>query len=242
MGAKKDIKYFTFPICLLNGAFDDIHTVTDNIIDYSIYKHSLKLDLGTEKNKMQAALDFYELIPGNIKKMTDNGKMLNNSKSERTALTSINRDMVFDFYKNYKSEFDIACFCTFAAIKSILGKKEFCKTNKEFIISRAFSYNSISDVPEIKPILFKKYSKRYHIDLVLIELQTNWGLSLFSDHSRGFYLSFKLDIIELAKINIQSKKSTKFNELRNKKKEALITARQIINGNIDTYFYINPTS
>lgn len=239
MGKNNDYRYFTFPICLLNDAFDNIKMVCDNIMDYAIYKHSLKMELGTEKDRMQAALKYYAIKPGDLKRMTDNGKMLNNSIPERNPLTSINTNMIFDFYKNYKTEFDISCFLAFAAIKSILGKKDYCKTNKELIIARIFGYNSINDLQysNIKPDrynkdktkkyeLFLKYSKRYQIDKILNQLQTDWNLRLFSSHCRGFYLSFGLSLEQLAKINIEAKKSTKLNELRNAKKEALKAAKE----------------
>lgn len=226
MEKNNDYRYFTFPVSLLNGAFENVNTVCDNIFDYVIYKHSLKLELGTEKECMQSALKYYSIIPGSLEKMIKNGKLLNNSIPERTPLTSISKDMIFDYYKNYKTEFDIACFLVFAAIKSILGKKDYCKTNKELIIARMFGYNSIKEVPENKPTLLIKYTKRYQIDKVLNELQFNWFLKLFSDHCRGFYLSFDLSLEQLAKINVDAKKTTKENNLKNDKKEALRKAKE----------------
>jgi len=220
-----DYRYLTFPVCLLKDAFDKIKDTCDNIFDYAIYKYSLTLD-GTERERMEAALDYYKITPGNLEIMTRNGKNLVNSIPDRSPLTSINKDRIFDFYKNQKSEFNVACFCAFAAIKSILGKKGFCKTNKNFIITRMFGYNSMKDVPKKKPGLLIKYSKRYYVDKVLTELQMDWHLNLFSDHCRGFYLSFDYSLEALARINIEAKKATKLNELRSKKKEALRKAKE----------------
>lgn len=66
----------------------------------------------------------------------------------------------------------------------------------------------------------KKYSIRYHIDNVLLELQTNWGLKLYSDHSRGFYLSFTKSLEELAVISIESKSKSKSKILSQEKAKA----------------------
>lgn len=223
------IRYFTFPICILNQSFINIKTVCNDIMEFAIYKHSLSMEKETEKERMLMALNYYGVKPGNLKLMIENGKLIFNSIPEHTVLTSINKDMIFDYYKNYKSEFDIACFLAFAAIKSILGKKSYCKTNKEMIIARMFSLNSMKDLFGNKNEMLVKYSNRYHIDKVLIELQINWHLNLFSDHCRGFYLSFDVPLEQLAKINIEVKKSTKLNELRNAKKEALKAAKESLN-------------
>ena len=60
---------------------------------------------------------------------------------------------------------------------------------------------------------------RYHIDNVLLELQNELGLKLYSDHSRGFYLSFTKSLEELAVINIESKSKIKLKFYRKKKQK-----------------------
>lgn len=185
-----------------------------------------------------------------------------------------------------EKETDIAYFCAFCAIKSILGDKGYIKTNKSLIIARMFGLVDIksekaqekifsasaahryinsrggcigvnqitgavrsgelmagknssgyelkeadlikwavkyADMPEpdnSAEQLMQKYSMRYHIDNVLLELQTNWGLKLYSDHSRGFYLSFTKSLEELAVISLESKSKSKVKSLSQERAKA----------------------
>ena len=202
-------------------------------------------------------------------------KKIHNSVKKGTPFASVRLKMLWDYYNNPKKEADIAYFCAFCAIKSILGNKEYIKTNKSLVIARMFGLVDVksgetqekvfsasaahryicsrggcvgvtqitgairsgelmaeksasgyeiqesdlikwavkyADMPEpdnSSAQLMQKYSMRYHIDNVLLELQTNWGLKLYSDHSRGFYLSFTKSLEELAVINIESKSKSK---------------------------------
>jgi len=209
----------------MKDAFINLKGFCDSIFDYAIYNHSLKMEYGTEKERMQSALHFYGITPGNLASMTRNGKEMVNNTISGSSFSSIEKDIIFDFYKNDKEEFDIACLCAFLAIKSIIGKRDYCKSNKAHIIARMFGYNSVKEVPESKTPLMKKYSNRYYIDKILQELQLNWHLKLFSDHCRGFYLSFDLSLDQLAKINVAGKKHFKIDKLKNAKKSALAKAK-----------------
>lgn len=73
------------------------------------------------------------------------------------------------------------------------------------MIKWAVRYADMPEADNLAEQLMQKYSIRYHIDNVLLELQTNWGLKLYSDHSMGFYLSFTKSLEELAVISIEDK-------------------------------------
>ncbi len=73
----------------------------------------------------------------------------------------------------------------------------------------AVKYANMPEPDNSAKQLMQKYSIRYHIDTVLLELQTNWGLKLYSDHSRGFYMSFTKSLEELAVISIEDKAKSK---------------------------------
>lgn len=88
-------------------------------------------------------------------------------------------------------------------------------------------YISIDDITN--DMLEKKYSKRYHIDKVLMELQLNWGLNLHAAQGmRGFRLSFKKDIEKIAVINEMKKRKTKIEALKERKKRASENAKKIV--------------
>ena len=271
----KKAEYMNFPITILQGAFNDIRGTVDSIMDYATYKHSLGLEFGNESQRMKESSDFFNIKFGNIERAMQKAKEIHNSVKKGTPFASVRLKMLWDYYDNPKKEADIAYFCAFCAIKSILGNKEYIKTNKSLVIARMFGLVDTkneetqekvfsasaahryicsrggcvgvtqitgairsgelmaeksasgyeiqesdlikwavkySDVPEpdnSAERLMRKYSMRYHIDNVLLELQTNWGLKLYSDHSRGFYLSFTKSLEELAVISIEDKTKSK---------------------------------
>lgn len=271
----KKAEYMNFPITILQEAFKNIRETVDNIMDYATYKHSLGLEFGNENQRMKEAAHFFNIKFGNIERAIQKAKKIHNSVKKGTPFASVRLKMLWDYYNNPKKEADIAYFCAFCAIKSILGNKEYIKTNKSLVIARMFGLidsrneetqekvfsassahryiNSrggcvsvtqitgairsgelmaekstsgyeikeadlikwavkYADMPESANSteqLMQKYSMRYHIDNVLLELQTNWGLKLYSDHSRGFYLSFTKSLEELAVINLEDKAKSK---------------------------------
>lgn len=83
--------------------------------------------------------------------------------------------MIFDFYKNHKTEFEIVVFLAFAAIRSILQKQPYTKITNEYLIGR-MSGNSGKGEP-VNPLLVK-YTSRYRLDKIKNELQLSWGLTL----------------------------------------------------------------
>ena len=264
-----------FPVTILQGAFKDVKGVVSSIMDYATYKHSLGIESGNEIQRMKEASDFFNINFRDIESGVRKAKDIHKSIKKSTPFASVRLKMLWDYYENPKKEADIACFCAFCAIKSILGNKEYAKTNKKLVIARMFGLidsgnrkeqekvfsasaaqryinarggcvgvNQITaairtgdliankglsgyeiqeldlikwavkyaDMPEpdnSTERAMKKYSMRYHIDNVLLELQMNWGLKLYSDHSRGFYLSFTKSLEELAVICIENKSKNK---------------------------------
>ncbi len=223
-------KYLNFPIALLRTAFIVPKDSMDKIIDYSVY---LKAQRDYKKVNVEimnhVADEDLGITLGNAKKSIENSQQIENSIASNTPTTGINKAIIFDYYKNSKDEFQIATFCAFCAIRSILGTKSYCKTNKAFIHARMFGYSSIKEVPGSLNPVQSKYLQRYHIDKVLLELQMNWGLKLFADHCRGFYLSFTVSHEVLAKVCLNGKKSTKNNKLKNLKRDALLKAKIELN-------------
>ena len=127
-----------FPITILQGAFKDIRETVDNIMDYATYKHSLGLDFGNESQRMKESSDFFNIKFGNIERAMQKAKEIHNSVKKGTPFASVRLKMLWDYYNNPKKEADIAYFCAFCAIKSILGDKGYTKTNKNLIIARMF--------------------------------------------------------------------------------------------------------
>ena len=288
--AENNYKYCNFPVSLLRYAFTDIENTISRIFRYSVYKHTKNLEHGTELEKMLAAADFFNIQFGNN---NDDESLRSAIKAAKEVISeydlsapnvSVKIKVLWDFRRHQKSEFEIACFCAFCAIKSILGNKPYAKTNKSLIIARMFggvkstpkeeapadtfnlnsaraylakqhgeaapsvatvrnaikkgdlkanmdevtatyvidivdldrwytAWSATVTIPntalQIIATLKEKYTKRHHIDKVLLELRANWELKLYSDHARGFYLSFSKSLEDLALINELGKTKVK---------------------------------
>ena len=256
---EKKSTYVNFPVTLLRNTFNDLRGTINTIFHYVVYKHAQKDKKSDIIKRIKKSTEFFELHFDNMDLLIEEAEMILAGKKYdlNVGYVNLDIDILWDHYNNGKSEFDIACFCAYCAIKSIIGNKEYVKTNKSMIVSRMFGdsksgnakenhemFSSLSEAVAYvnklyaqdktgkKPIhnikkndaglwylcedssertlsdeLRKKYSLRYHIDNVLTELQLNWGLKLYSDHSRGFYLSFTQSLEDLAVVNALSKKT-----------------------------------
>ena len=114
-------------------------------------------------------------------------------------MVSMREKTMFDYLENKKTEFELACFCAYAAIRSILGKKPSIKMTNEFFVARMFGFASILDMPpqfRTKNI-YKKYTKRYNLDRIKNELIDNWGMKYYARHTRGFFVSYNLSMESL---------------------------------------------
>jgi hypothetical protein len=109
----------------------------------------------------------------------------------------------YDGFKNFlsgESAEETRCeFACFAAIKSILGKKKFILTNKQLIAARMAGYSSIKTISGKNSGIFEKYSKRYHMDKLIRNLELKWHVKTISKPGlRGFYVSINLSLEDLA--------------------------------------------
>lgn len=227
---KTDEKYFNVPIQLFSGFMVDSLKCLNNVFDYAIYENSLKLN-GTQTERFKAACTWYEVTPGNESESIRNGreKVLNADKN--SPKVGISKTMWFDFYKNDKSDFDKICLLGYLAIKSILQNKAYCKIDNKFWLSRMDgNAKSIIDFFELSEAL-KPYANEYQTVKIKTELRNNWGLTTYSRHTRGFYVSFDLDIEQLVFEAEKRRKSTIDKQYKLKENEAIKKAIQKLYSN-----------
>lgn len=219
---KTDKKYLNFPISMLAGLYTNKRDTLNNIFLVGFYLYSETLN-GTEMRRFRDTLQFFNRTYQDIRSALNTAKEILSTIPDNSPTTGIEIDMLMDYYDNYKSEFNLACLSAFLAIKSILGKKTYVKTNKAFIHARMFGESKSIEKPIHLTPLEKKYTLRYHMDKVLLELQLNWYLKTLWNHNRGFYLSFELSHEDLAKIIEKDKYIYKKNVLRREKRKAIKT-------------------
>jgi len=223
MQSEEVSKFCNYPISIHKDAVSSIRDTVDEAMDYSIYTMSLKLAGDTEIDKLQASASFLNItindLPGALRK----GKLSYNKHYNETVMVSISKDILFDFYKSSKTEFEVMCFCAYAATRSILGKKPYMKITNDFFIARMFGFGSIRDMPaQFKNrSIYKEYTKRYTLDKIKKELTDSWGLKLYGRYTRGFYISYTMGYETLVLYAEKNRKVYK-NKVIKAEKEAVL--------------------
>lgn len=226
-----ETRYFTFPICLLKLEGITIRIAMNNVMDYCIYAY-IRSNFGKPETyhtgNVKAAAEYYGITLGNDKRSYENGKELFNSIELRYPKTSITKAMLFDYYKNHKTEFETVVFLAFAAIKSTLQTKPYFNLKNAYLLARMAGKAKVDDTEPL-PEYLKLYDvKRYHLDKVKKELRNNWHLKIYGYKTRGFYVSLKLTLGQLIlqvegqrKSNVEKKYQQEIAELRAKAIEQL---------------------
>jgi hypothetical protein len=205
---EKDVRYFNFPIELLSDFLNDSSKVLNNICDYALYSHTLNLEYGDELECMKASQSFFKVTLSNIEKSLNNGKQLFDSIRPNSPKVGINFTIFWDYYKNDKSEFDKACLLAFLAIKSILNKKSYCKIDNRFLLARMDGKAKSCDFEALSPSI-RKFATEYQTKKIKYQLTDSWNLKTYSRYTRGFYVSFKLNLNDLIYEAEKRRKSVK---------------------------------
>ncbi len=178
-------------------------------------------------------------IKGTVQYIIDSAKKIECEKPSIDPLPMVNCSMLFDYMQKEKSEFQLMQLACYLGIRSIIGMKGFCKTNKQHILARAFGYSSFQKIPEHFTAandlergylgnLFKKYSHRYHMDTVLRSLESTWGVLRLSKYMRGMLIGIasKTNLDEMATHLVVSNKKYKDKLLSDAKNQAIERAKQ----------------
>lgn len=230
MTANSDTKYFNIPVQLYSGFLLDKKTGLNNIFDYAIHAGTLDLNEGTTEQKGKSASKFLGVTSGNLKKTLANGEQLFDSIPKDSPKVGMNIAIWFDYYKNYKDEFEIVCLLAFLAIKSILkNKPHACITNAYLLARMDGKPCSVKDYTELSPEIFK-YANEYQTKKIKRALSDGWGLVTYSQYIHGFYVSFTLSLDELVLIAEKNRKKNKDFKAKREADEARQKALAIIYG------------
>ena len=226
---QSDFRYFNFPIQLLKGFMTDHKRVLENISNYALYKMALTFNIGNNAFKIQSAKKYFDfntsLDNDSVHQM---GEILNNSLPERSPMTGIKISILLDFYKNEKTDFQKVCLLGFLAIKSILQRKAYCKIDNKFWLSRMDGNSKSEDICYLSPEL-AKFSSHYQTRKIKDELIFAWNLITYSHHTRGFYVSFSLQLETLIFEEEKRRKSSLKKQLKIREKNARLQALKILN-------------
>jgi hypothetical protein len=199
-----------------------------------------------DNNFREKAIEFYQIrqafsflgIIGNFDTCLKRGKEIERTTPKGEPYPSINIKRIFEFLEQEKTEFDLMQFACYIAIRSILGKKPYCRTNKEMILCRAFGYNSVKHLPAtMNPVikeLFDKYKKRHHIERILQSLKLSWNILIYGRNVHGLYIGLKnlkknITLANMISYAETKKKKNQIAELKKQENEAREKALQQLN-------------
>jgi len=196
-----------------------------NDLNYLFTQDTELYRLSYEYYQVSQSLYFYSL-EGNIDEISATARSVKKIIPDDEPYCMINKDHVFEFRDNEKSETELAELAMFLAMRSIQGKKLSCRTNKQLVVSRMFGYANpnlaLTNMPEWQKPLYDKYMNRYHFDKIKNNLELNWYVNTYSNHMRGFAISidYGMSLDNLAFETESKKRKHKLAELRSRKQQA----------------------
>ncbi len=174
---------------------------------------------GTFEEQVKSAEHYFGITFKEPKSSIESGERLHQKIPPRSPMTGINKDLLFSFYKGDQSLSEIAVLVAHLAIKSILGKKSFCRITSDFLLCRMAGYPSLQEIKRQKyrdhglPEYLKPYTTRRRMDGIKAELRKSYGLEIYGRYTRGFFVSEKLSLEELIKeVEMKRKKYWQANQ------------------------------
>ena len=226
--------YFTFPIVLLKILHEDHRSFADNAITWTVYNYAeTKLHGLPESERVQMALSKYGVETGNLARWIRDAKRIHKDMECSKVMTSIEKKTLFDFLENDKSDAEVDELLGFAALRSIIGTKTYCRITENYWLSRmAGEERTVKDLDRlpdrIKALSGKK--NEYQFNKLRASLRHRWGLKIYSRRGvRGWYATFKPEwsLKRLAKhieLKLESNREKKYRaELKAAQSEALTT-------------------
>jgi hypothetical protein len=224
-----EVKYFNFPVQLLDRFLINSHKRLEDITDYAIYEKSLKVEKGTVKDRIKESASFYNMTLGSIEKTLNNGQELYNSIPTNSPKVGLSLSIFWEYYKKDKTEFDKVCLLAFLALKSILGNKAYCKTTVKFWLSRMDGKcKQVNEYWELSPEI-EKFSNEYQTKKIKTALRNGWELITYSRFCRGFYISFKISLGQLILEAEKRRISTKEKQYKAHEQETLKQVKELLN-------------
>ena len=205
-----DDNYFNFPIVLIRGFMNDTRKCLDDVFDYCIYEFS-------KDNSEAETKEFFRILTYNREKSMKHGKELYSSiKNE--AYTGLAVSLFWQYYKEYKTDMDKITLLAFLAIKSIVGNRVCCKvTNQNLIYCRMAGFTNIQ---ELLPKEIAEYCTRWKFEKIKTDLKEYYNVSFYAYHTRGQYISTKVDFKTLCRIAEEQKMKGRMARQRKSEKEA----------------------
>lgn len=215
---------FTISMCEICWR-DGVKAFCNSIMYYAGYSKWVEANGFVEINDFQTYYDFVDeeckITLGDPKNAFSDGMQLYKKYySEKAPFVGIEHEMLFDFYKNEKTEFEIVCLMAFLALRSIIGHKKYARTNFDLMFARMLGFASVKNVGNSK--VLDSYKTRYKRTKIIDTLKKDWHLSFYSanDGLRGFYVSFDMSYLDLCRMAESKRKSSIMKAIKEDEKKA----------------------
>ena len=133
---------------------------------------------------------------------------------------NIHLSIYWDYRNNEKTEFDKVCLLAFLGIKSIIQNKAYCKIDNRFLLARMDGKAKSVDFPALSKCI-GKYANEYQTKKIKSALRNSWGLCTYGRYTRGFYVSFSMNLDSLVFEAEKRRKSTKEKQHKKLENEAV---------------------
>ena len=216
-------RFFNFPIMMLQGVLEgwkDKKDFLKDVLFYHIENHAQKLeDLNeyeeTEVQRFKRSAEYWGVkMSGNIERSHERGAELLEEFEKSKVFVGISTEIFWNFYQNEKTQFEWECLVAFLALKSILGKKTFCKSNNALLYARMSGNESVTDLHSLT-------LSRFHRDKIILKLEIEWNLKYYSRYTKGFYFGIDTTLQDLIFFAEDRRESFKAKELKKSKDEIL---------------------
>lgn len=183
--------YFTFPLKFIWVFYKDLETTDSEIterlqeiISYSIYWYMCNhlKEITNISERYEKAKKDLNIHGGTLEVTTSNYKKLQSMVTGREIYTSVKTAFLLDARDG---KFPFNTLLLICAVKSLIGTRNFCRTNREAIIKRMFGTNS-----------GKNFSRRQFDNLRVSSAQK--GLLTIISAGRGYYVSVRYKPKQLA--------------------------------------------
>ena len=216
-------RFFNFPIQMMQGVLEgwkDKDEFLRDLLYYHIQSHAEKIeDLNeyeeTEEQRFKRSAEFWGVkMSGNIERSYERGAELLEEFEKSKVFVGISTEIFWNFYQNEKTQFEWECLVAFLALKSILGKKTFCKSNNALLYARMSGNESVTDLHSLT-------LSRFHRDKIILKLEIEWNLKYYSRYTKGFYFGIDTTLQDLIFFAEDRRESFKAKELKKSKDEIL---------------------
>ncbi|SDF23458.1 hypothetical protein SAMN05421636_1251 [Pricia antarctica] len=198
--------------------------VLRDIRNYSLYSMTRLYEHGNKSEKIASAKKFFGCIGGDNITTFKEGKKIFKMVPDGSPMVGLNIEIYLDYFENEKNDFEKACLLGFLAIKSILQNKPYCKIDNKFWLSRMDGKpKAVTSISELSRCI-RDFSNHYQTRKIKKELRNGWYLITYSHYTRGFYVSFRLNLVQLVYEAEKRRKSTKQKQYKESEKKARLIA------------------